>query len=268
MISRSLPRHQSDLLRYNYTADEIDDCPNLYEPMKEWARNMHQAGVANLVTMAPAPELYDDGSGTGRSAVDIWALLPRAYDAARTRVSEMLEKGDVVWSYNAGVQDDDSPKWQIDFAPINFRIQPGFINQSLGLTGLLYWRVDLWTQDPWNNVQTYFDGQHWLPGEGMLIYPGEQVGIRGVVPSMRLKWLREGVEDYEYIELLKRHSQGTWALEIARSVGADWKNWTRDPSALELARRQLGEAIAASKPDSTTYVPLLIKHALATDSFR
>ena len=28
------------------------------------------------------------------------------------------------------------------FKPINFRIPQGFINQNLGLTGLLYWRVD------------------------------------------------------------------------------------------------------------------------------
>jgi Domain of unknown function (DUF4091) len=242
--------HQSDLFLYNNTADEIDDCPALFETMKEWARNMHQAGVANLVTMKPIPELYDDGSGTGRSAVDIWGLLPIMYDTASTGVSTVLQKGDRVWSYNALVQDGYSPKWEIDFAPINYRIQPGFINQSLGLTGLLYWRIDLWTDDPWNNVETYStnDGTRisYYPGEGMLVYPGEQVGIEGVVPSMRLKWLREGVEDYEYIEILKRRGRGDWALAVARGVGADWAHWTYDPNVLELTRRQLGEAIASS----------------------
>ena len=111
----------------------------------------------------------------------------------------MLKKGDSVWSYNTLVQDAYSPKWLIDFDPVNFRIQPGFISQSLNLTGLLYWRVDKWPSDPWNNVNnagTYSSANY--PGEGMLVYPGQQVGVKGVVASMRLKWLRDGVEDYDY----------------------------------------------------------------------
>jgi hypothetical protein len=60
--------HQSDLMLYDYSADEIWQCTNLYPTIKQWAFNMHQAGINNLITMAPVPELYDDGSGTGRSA--------------------------------------------------------------------------------------------------------------------------------------------------------------------------------------------------------
>lgn len=235
--------HQSGILLYNQTADEIDRCPVLYTPMKEWARNLHSSGIANLVTMKPVPELYDDGSGTGRSAVDIWVLLPKMYDTARERVSEVLQKGDKVWSYNALVQDEYSPKWEIDFEPINFRIQPGFISQSLGLTGILYWRVDQWTKDPWNDIQTYSSKNQDYPGEGMLVYPGKQVGINGIVPSMRLKWLREGIEDYEYIQILKSLGHHEQALELSQKVGRDWRNWTHDPKVLNLVRQQLGEEI-------------------------
>ncbi len=233
--------HEPDLKLYNYTADEIDPCPNLYEMLKSWARNLHAAGVDNLVTMAPIPELYDDGSGTGRSAVDIWVMLPKIYDYARDRVVYCQQKGDEVWSYNCLIQDDYSPKWEIDFSPINYRIQPGFINQSLGLSGLLYWRADLWSWDPWNNVEAYAP---WFPGEGMVVYPGQQVGLPGVVASMRLKWLRDGIDDYDFIALLKEQGLGDWALNIARGVGPDWSNWTRDPSALEAARRQLGDKLS------------------------
>ena len=150
-------------------------------------------------------------------------------------------KGDQIWSYNGLVQDSYSPKWQIDFDPINFRIQPGFISQSLGLKGLLYWRVDLWSQDPWTEVNVAAFSTY--PGEGMLVYPGAKVGIQGVAPSMRLKWLRDGVEDYEYIELLKKTGQGPWALKVAADVGADWSHWTRDPNILGLARQKLGSQL-------------------------
>lgn len=244
-IKTTAAKHESGLFLYARYADEIDNCSNLIEPVKEWARNFHQAGVATALAMTPTPALYDDGSGTGRTAVDIWIVLPEVYDEARDRITEVLQKGNKVWSYNALVQDGYSPKWQIDFEPINYRIHPGFISQSLGLTGILYWRVDLWTKDPWKDVQTYFQKKykHYFPGEGMLFYPGKQVGIKGVVPSMRLKWLREGVEDYEYLEILKNLDRQQWALSLARRVGLDWKHWTRDTNLLESVRRQLGEEI-------------------------
>ena len=187
---------QPGVLLYDYSADEIGHCSNLYPTIKQWANNMHQAGISNLVSISPNPGLYSDGSGTGRSAVDIWVLLPVMYNNAKTEVDHVLKKGDSVWSYNTLVQDAYSPKWEIDFDPVDFRIQPGFINQSLNLTGMLYWRIDRWTSDPWNNVNNTgaFSSANY-PGEGMLVYPGQQVGVKGVVASMRLKWLRDGVED-------------------------------------------------------------------------
>ncbi len=237
-LKQAVATHAPDLFLYNYTADEIDRCPGLSAPLKQWARNLHQAGVRNLVTMAPRTDLLDDDSGTGRSVVDIWVLLPVMYDRNVTAVLAAQRKGDDVWSYNALVQDSYSPKWLIDFSPINLRIQPGFISQSLGLKGLLYWRVDLWTADPWNEANSSQFPQY--PGEGMLVYPGKMVGIEGVAPSMRLKWLRDGVEDYEYIELLKEAGAGAWALQVAAEVGGAWDRWTRDPQQLETARRRLG----------------------------
>ncbi len=234
------------LMLYSYSADEIGHCTNLYPMIKEWASNMHQAGIKNMISMSPTPALYDDGSGTGRSAVDIWVLLPLMYNNANQHVQEVLKKGDAVWSYNTLVQDAYSPKWLVDFSPVDFRIQPGFISQSLHLSGMLYWRVDQWNSDPWNNVNNagrYSSANY--PGEGMLVYPGEQVGVKGVVASMRLKWLRDGVEDYDYVEILKELGKGDAAMEIAKSVGPDWTHWTRDAGAIDSARQKLGEMIDA-----------------------
>ena len=60
---------------------------------------------------------------------------------------------------------------------------------------------------------------------------------------MRLKQIRQGIQDYEYVEILKKRGLGDWALERMRKIAPDWKNWTRDPAALESVRRQLGEKI-------------------------
>jgi len=241
--------HDPALYRYAYTADEIDGCANaalMHDTIKAWSRSLHAAGVKNLITMAPTRALFDNGAG--RSAVDVWVVLPKTYDAAGALIGEALALGSEVWSYNACVQDDYSPKWQIDFAPVNFRIQPGFIGQSLSITGLLYWRVDYWTAAPWTDVTTMRVQGTGFAGEGMLVYPGRNVGTRAPAPSMRLKWLRDGVNDYEYVEILKANGRGSWALDRARSVGRDWRTWTRDPAALEAVRRALGEAIHAIGP--------------------
>ena len=235
---------QKGLYLFDYSADEVGNCTNLYTTIQQWGYNMHQAGINNLVTMAPVTALFSDGSGSGRSAVDDWVVLPVEYNGSVSTIEQALQKGDEVWSYNTVVQDAYSPKWEIDFAPINFRIQPGFINQSLNLTGLLYWRVDDWNSSPWtnpNNAGTFSSSNY--PGEGVLVYPGSTVGVTGVAPSMRLKWIRDGVEDYEYVALLKAAGKGSWALQVAQGVGPNWTNWTRDPNALESARQQLGQEL-------------------------
>lgn len=221
-----------------YSTDEVGNCTSLYPTIRQWGYNLHQAGVKNLATVPPVPDLFDDGSGTGRSAVDYWAVLPVTYNPYY--VSQAIGKGDQVWSYNALVQDGYSPKWEIDFAPVNYRIQPGFLSQSLGFTGLLYWRVDNWSSDPWNQINNEGMYGNNYPGEGLLVYPGYQVGIDGVAPSMRLKWIRDGVDDYDYVQLLRNAGEGNWALGLSSSVAPDWTNWTRDINAVADVRYQLG----------------------------
>jgi hypothetical protein len=260
-IRQRAAQHQTDLYLYDYTADEIGGKPELYDTIKAWARNLHAAGIPNLITITPTPELLDDGSGSGRSAVDIWVLLPVMYDRAPGMVEQVLAKGDQVWSYEALVQDDYSPKWELDFSPINYRIVPGFINQSLGLSGYLYWQADRWNEkDPWNEIG-YWVTPHDLPagkepeeaypGEGQLAYPGAQVGLDSIVPSMRMKWYRDGADDYEYVQMLKDLGRKPQALELARRVGRDWRTWTRDPRELEAVRREIGDAIDSLKASAS-----------------
>ncbi|MGB7251806.1 MAG: glycoside hydrolase domain-containing protein [Phormidesmis sp.] len=227
--------HNPSLSLYVYSADEIDECTNLYEPMRQWANNIHQAGLKNLVVMTPTPELYD--------AVDIWVVLPEQYESARAEIEAAKQRGDEIWFYTALLQDSYSPKWLIDFTPLNYRLPHGLISQSLDLEGALYWAADYWIGEPWQRFQAYEGEDGNFPGEGMLLYPGEPAGVDGVIPSIRLKWVRDGVEDYEYIEQLKRLGRGDWALGLSRSVAADWRNWTRDPKALASVRKQLGEEL-------------------------
>lgn len=243
-FQRQARKHQPDLMLYDFPADEINACTNLYDALKAWARNMHAAGIANLVTMTPTAELFDDGSGTGRPAVDIWVLLPVMYERAPDAVAMALRKGHEVWSYNTLAQDGYSPKWLVDYTPVNFRVQPGFLNQSLGLTGLLYWRVDFWLGPQWDSVDnTGVFGDYNAPGDGKLVYALEDIGLAGVAPSMRLKWLRDGVQDYDYVELLKGQGLGDWAKAVVQQAYRGWRDWSQDAQVLLSIREQLGRRL-------------------------
>jgi hypothetical protein len=250
-------KHQPGLPLYLHLADEISECPNIFPTLKQWARNARQAGLMSLLTAIPLPELRDDGSGSGRSVADIWALLPKQFVSNSADIAAAMKKGDRIWSYTAIVQDNFSPKWEIDFRPINYRIF-GFLNQSLGATGLLYWSVNSWaigpTSDPWNNMTYIEGGKPTPPGEGWLVYPGADAGSEAFVPSMRLKWIRKSVEDFEYVAILKSLGRGDWALSLIKTVAADWAHWSQNADAVETVRRQLGaeiDRISSAQPAPT-----------------
>jgi hypothetical protein len=238
VVQTEAQRHQRDLVLVSHYADEIQGCPNIFKSAVNWAQRLREGGVKPLLPAAVVSGLMGDKHET--SAADIWVVLPIIYDKYRNNIAKVRKRGEEIWSYNCLVQDDYSPKWTLDFAPINYRIQPGFISHSLNLTGLLYWVFDHWTNDPWNDLTRV--GKNY-PGEGQFVYPGNQVGIKGIAPGMRLKWIREGIEDYEYIEILKSLGRADFAMGLAKQIGPDWQNWTRSSDAIYLARRRLGEEI-------------------------
>ncbi|MEL6927021.1 MAG: glycoside hydrolase domain-containing protein [Cyanobacteria bacterium J06600_6] len=221
--------------QYVFSVDEIDLCRNLEQPLKEWGKNIHQAGLKHFAVMKPKLFLDD--------AIDIWVVNPLMYAEAKGKISQVKARGDEVWFYT-GYSTDYSPLWHLDSAPINFRIAQGWIAQSLDFQGVMMARADTWTANPWSQVPIYSQGEIDYPGIEMLFYPGGKVGLQQVVPSIRLKRLREGMEDYEYSEILKNLGYGEWAMKVVRSVGKDWWEWTKDVQSLEDARQRLGDKIA------------------------
>ena len=243
-IKAQLAQYPAGLPLDIYPADEVSGCTGIYPTIKQWSQNAHAAGVKIVITMQPDPALYDDGSGTGKPAVDDWVMLPRMWPSSLTGIPGAF------WSYNDLEGDSYSPKWQIDFLPINYRIQAGLLNQTMGATGLLYWAVDYWPNEStaWDNVLVGpISGAYW-PGEGILLYPGAQVGTAASAPSMRLKYIRDGIQDYEYVQLIKNAGQASFADSVIQPVAPDWHNWSQNHNALEAARVQLGQRIDSLSP--------------------
>jgi hypothetical protein len=239
-ILKATANHEPELYLYTSYANEIWHCTDIYQELLGWATNLRLGGSHPMLVMYPINELM--GPDLDHTAADIWVVLPRHYDQSRANIEELVNHPSTqVWSYNPLVQDGYSPKFTIDFLPINSRIMQGFINQILGLTGTKFWRVDNWTDAPWNNAEAYRAD---APGEGAMVYPGDDVGLPNqIVSGVRMKWFREGSEDYEYIQILKDLGQEEFALNIASAVAVDFHTWTQDKDVLYAARKQLGDRI-------------------------
>jgi MYXO-CTERM domain-containing protein len=131
------------------------------------------------------------------------------------------------------------PSYMIDTASIRSRALE-WLSFAWGVTGELYWE-STWAYthgDPWV-TQYQFSGN----GDGNLFYPGTPAKIGGTthipVASLRMKMLREGMEDYEYLKLLSDAGDPTLAHTLATTLFPN--AWT-EPSISDLL--QARETIA------------------------
>lgn len=232
-------------LAYIYVLDEPNDA-QAYEQLRLRAKLIHQAqpGIKVLCTEQPTPQKPEWGTLVG--SVDIWVPLWPLFE--ENAIAERLSAGDEVWSYTAlcqGERGKDTPFWQIDFPLLNYRV-PMWISWRYGLKGILYWTTVYWEKagDIWTNPHTYGEGRSVFNGEGMLFYPGKDVNLDGPVASMRLKQIREGFEDYEYLKLLADSGREAISEELAKKIGKSWTDWEKNPSELYKVREQIGELLS------------------------
>ncbi len=229
-----------------YLADELNGCPSAYAALKTMGINAHAANpsVKTLMTTnTPDPNLFNEGDG--RSAIDHWVLL----DAMEQWPSLPYTGAGDLWSYaSCNTGSGDTPVWMVDYPPINERIQAGFLNWTQGATGILYWRADGWTAGnaigSWNNVDTTgCGGGMGRPGDGIFLYPPGPIGSTESAPGIRLKAIRDGIQDYEYAQILKNVGQVPFVTSVIQPIATSWTNWSHDPSELDAARLQLGQKI-------------------------
>ena len=229
---------------------------NLAKVAEEGAPDLKRLVVEQTYTQDPSwPDLNE--------SIDIWCPLFSFID--RETIREKIASGDEVWSYTALVQPAPSyhpdynelknknpPYWHIDQPVIAYRI-PTWINRQYDIVGLLYWTTTGWYDDhgPWL-VPGFVhynsdDGIHYMAtyfnGGGMLFYPGNEAGFDGPITSVRLKNLREGLEDYEYFAILEEKGQGAYVKEMVDTICPEWWDFTKDPEALLKVREKLAMKI-------------------------
>ncbi|GMT96275.1 hypothetical protein KH5H1_03940 [Corallococcus caeni] len=128
-------------------------------------------------------------------------------------------------------------------APLNRAM--GVLAFESGVDGELYFdtvfayntKKDVWTD------LFEFGGN----GDGTLFYPGTPAKLGGTehqpVVSLRLKHIRDGLEDYEYLRLLTSLGDGAFARTAAKRLAKSGYEISRDPAEWEAVRKEVTERI-------------------------
>jgi len=215
-------------------------------------------GALNSIDiMVPIVQSVDPiGGPNTRSSYNSW-LTGTGCAGCPPRQVWMYEGCTSHGSCSNGYPGDSSNTWpsvMIDSTPVRNRIMQ-WIEYLNNVSGDLYYDTELcWVAsycqdgaghtgtDPWTYTYTYGGN-----GEGTLIYPGTTAKIGGTtpipLPSMRLKIIRDGMEDYEYLHALTNAGLGSFAMAEAQSFITNAYTFNNDPTALLNVRTVLGNKL-------------------------
>ena len=236
---------------YTYLKDEPNDA-EAYKYVQTWGKAVRDARSVVKVLVVEQTQTQDPAWGDLYGAVDIWCPLFSLFDPETS--ARRQAAGETIWTYTALCQGKPTPWWHIDYPLLNYRV-PAWISWRYRIRGLLYWGgMSHWreVEDPWTDPRTY--GRAKNPqaraynGEGTLVYPARAAGYDGIAPSLRLKALRDSIEDYEYLAILERAGLAAEAEKIVLPLAASWLEWQKDPAAYDKARAALAELILKAKP--------------------
>ena len=147
----------------------------------------------------------------------------------------------------------------------------GVLSWDMGFTALEMWQTIIWYDeqnrqalDIWNDPKGFPGFQQPVNGDGRLFYPGTPEAIGGnhhiPISSIRLKAVREAIEDYQYLKLLKSagkidqfdisrlHATNNKDKNKMRQPMAtgrgNWRFWEGDPDAFMEARQEMARLLS------------------------
>jgi hypothetical protein len=204
---------------YVYTYDEA--------PRSAWPEVKKIAAAVK----AAAPELkilqclnQPEGVKALEGAVDVFDVYIAQYH--RTGVASLQQRGTEVWLAVCCFP-MERPNLFIEYPLVDARMMPMFC-WKYGAQGFEYWSPNSWGPNWRKEPPNQWPTARWNPntfgqynGDGYLLYPGPD-GVP--YPSIRLKALRDGFEDYEYMwtlgQLVRKAEAGGNASAPAVAAGS------------------------------------------------
>jgi len=263
---------------YGFDEEPLSKFQEMYDAFS-WIHEFYPG----LRTMTTA---YDSSFGTSqatsyvRPVVDIWVPTTPVYDTAAAEA--LRAEGKDMWWYIAVYPRHPYANWLLEYPAIEARLLMGAMTFKYDAGGFLYYAVTNWGYKPWldgliakNRPITFGPYTEWDPrvswqaskngwvdGDGSLYYAGP-VDV-GPLPTIRLENIRDGLEDYEYLNLLEQvvsllkycHAtpqqeqfinEANALLAVPGSVVSSVLSYTRSHEDLYAYRQQIAEAILAGR---------------------
>ncbi len=228
-------------------------------------------GLRRMLTEQPEPALY--------GGPDLWCPLSPGFDAAHA--AERRKAGEHFWWYICCGPKAPYATEFIDHPGTELRVWLWQTFQRR-IEGILIWESVWWTsptayadpqhpQNPWEDPMSWVSGaaplqkrQGWGNGDGRFLYPPEACAngrpaapvLDAPVDSIRWEMLRDGLEDYEYLVMLRsaleQHKKLPEAkrrayealLEVPPDISRSMTDFARDPAPIEQRRDAIARALA------------------------
>ncbi len=258
-------------MAYVYWFDEPDpkDYPFVTAGMERLKR--YAPGLRRILTEEPSEEL--------KAPVDIWCPVSPNYH--HEQAEKARAQGSIFWWYVCCGPKAPYCTLFIDHPATELRVWLWQTWQR-NIQGILIWSTNYWTSDaaypdrpqnPYEDPMSYVSGystpkgvkRYWGNGDGRFLYPPLAAAVPGrsngpvlepPVSCLRWEMLREGVEDYEYLvilrELFTRHrarlsptqvQQYESLLSVPENITKDMTHFTTDPRPIHQRRAEIAAAI-------------------------
>ncbi len=167
------------------------------------------------------------------------------YDSFADRMKALKERGDTVWAYVCNYPLAPYLNIRVDDEGIGSRVLFWQMYQR-DIDGFLYWNStyydNLPDKNPWNSVNTNGDG---IYGDGILFYPGEVIGTSTPIVSIRMKIMRDGIDDIELFYLAEGLFGRDWVDERVNKASSSLTSVDVTSDELYDLRVEIGNAVEA-----------------------
>ncbi len=267
------------LVDYPGMADEPD--VTTFPDIQAHANLLHQANPAlrlisttaiKLPNDATPDNIYDQIDSPLIGFLNVWVPIVEFFavknplvcsspdrEVPRVDYDSRITAGDQVWQYQScnshecgSIGNDcvlNYPTYMVDVPALHNRIFE-WMSWHERVTGELYFESNYAYQAHVTPYQTiyYFGGN----GDGTLFYPGTPSRIGGThhipIESLRLKQIRDGMEDFEFMALLRSLGQQAFADAQVNAIVTNVYTFNQDPAALLAAREAMGDLLSSLAP--------------------
>ncbi len=228
-----------------YTLDEPR--PDRIPELRRRARVAHAAGVRVLATTVPKPGLSDavDSFVPNLTLLPDGAPPPRVLWSYASCMSHGCAEIPASGSVRASMRGEFEgwPGYEID-RPGTAALAVPLLGLRRGLSGELYYdMIQAWMGDPWADPRAFAGN-----GDGTFLYPGLPDALGGTHPfpveSIRMKILRDALEDAEMLAMARSVGEGALAERLLAKLVPSGRGWERRTGPWLAARRTLGDALA------------------------